>query len=95
MNAIAHRFGRAPGVPFRYLEDDVILAPLDSQEFEVLGGTAVAVWRLLEEPRTVEELAEILSRRYASDPASLERDLVTLLRQLERVGSVKVVDPDD
>ncbi len=67
------------------------MAPPDSDDFDRLSGTAAAVWRLLEEPRTVAELVGTLGARYGSPPAEIERDARALLQELVCRGHVEEV----
>ena len=86
------KYVRATGVPFRYVDDDVILAPRHTETFEALDGPAADVWSLLDEPRTVEEIVEPLSGVYAADRVRLMEDVAALLSQLLATNVVEVVE---
>jgi len=47
-----------------------------------LAGSAAAVWGLLDEPRTLDELAEQLADAYDAEPARIAADVKPLLTQL-------------
>ena len=86
------RYVRAAGVPFRYVDVDVILAPLDTDTFEALDGPAADVWSLLDAPRSVDEVVEALAAVYAADRVRLKEDVESLFSQLLATSVVEVVD---
>jgi hypothetical protein len=54
-----------------------------------LPGTGASVWDLLEEPATLAELVSILAEAYQpADPSEVERDVHSLLAELESLGAV-------
>ncbi|MEX2556717.1 MAG: PqqD family protein [Actinomycetota bacterium] len=89
------RFRRAIGVPSRALDDRVILARPGREDFDALTGPAVAIWNLLQEPRTLIELVDTLAWAYKAPRAEIERDIRTLVGDLlERGIVVESQDPD-
>lgn len=89
------RFRRATGVPFRTVADRVIVARPGRDDFDAFTGPAVAVWNLLQEPRTVPELVEILSWAYDAPSAEVDSDVRALLRDLLDRGAVEGSDDLD
>ena len=69
-----------------------MLAP-GAEEPITIAGSGTAVWELLDRPRTTEELVEELSRRYATDRATVRRDLDDLLGPLASAGALEEVPP--
>lgn len=49
-----------------------------------LGGTAAAVWDLLDRPRSIAEITDALSRWYQGPPAQVRQDVVSLIGELQR-----------
>ncbi len=92
MSEIGGSFRRAAGVPSRTVADRVIVARPGRDDFDAFTGPAVAVWNLLQEPRTVPEMVEILSWAYDAPPEEVERDVRTLLRDLLDRGAVEGSD---
>jgi hypothetical protein len=84
------RVRRTPGAPFRQVGDEIIVAVPGRDEFDVLTGSAIAVWSLLDVPRTVAELVRVLARRYRAAPGVVERDVRALLDRLGSTGTVEV-----
>jgi hypothetical protein len=55
-----------------------------------LDSVGARVWNLIQEPRTVKELRDILTSEYEVDTYRCERDLITLLQRLVDEGLVEV-----
>lgn len=89
-------FLRSPGALYRSYADEVMLASVDREGFDLLSGTGDAVWRLLETPQTLDGLTESLSRAYGADPTVIAGDVARLLDELVARGFVEEVsDADD
>lgn len=84
MSSRAPRLRQAPAVLSRVVGDEVIVAARDRDDFESMSETAGAVWRLLDEPRSPQEVAEILGRTYDAAPEAISRDVERLLDDLMR-----------
>jgi len=95
MSSRAIRYRRAPGAPFRYLDDDVIVAPPGTDTFESLAGTAADVWSLLDAPRTLDDLVVVMTQAYSANADQLKTDISALLERLMAAGSIRIVDHDD
>lgn len=54
------------------------------------NSTATRIWKMLDEPRRLSEVRDVLMRDYEVDAATCERDLRDLLRELERDGLVSI-----
>ena len=89
------RIRRASGVPFRWLDDRVILALPGKEDLESLDGTAAAVWDLLSEPMTVPELTKVLSDQYRAPRGRIARDVRSLIDTLKHQGSVEEMPGDE
>lgn len=83
---------RVPGAAFRRLGEQVIVAVPGRDDIDVLVGSAAAVWSLLDVPRTITELVDILESRFRSAPHQIERDVRVLLERLRAEGAVEVSD---
>jgi hypothetical protein len=83
-------------VLWRRAVDAVVLLPVGADDPVLLPGTGAAVWELLEQPATLDELLAALREVYgtdAADRASAAADVVALLDRLVGLGAVEV-DPD-
>jgi hypothetical protein len=81
-------YRRATGVPSRTVADRVILARPGRDDFDALTGPAIAVWNLLQEPRTLAELVDTLAWAYHAPRSEIDRDVRALLDDLVERGVV-------
>lgn len=89
MSTGVERFRRAVGVASRLATDRVIVARPGREDFDALTGPAVAVWHLLQEPRTPREIVDTLAWAYQAQRDQIERDVESLLRELLERGAIE------
>jgi hypothetical protein len=82
------RFRQAPDALSRSVGGDVIVAPLGRDDFELLSGTASAVWSLLTTTRTVPDLVDVLAEAYRGSRESITADVRGLIAELRSRGLV-------
>ena len=70
--------------------ETVIVDPASGRYFG-LEAYAVRVWALIERPKRVGELLDVLEAEYDADRGVLLEDLTALLRELAEAGLVEVV----
>jgi hypothetical protein len=81
------------GLGLQYVRDPAVLgASLGGEEMALLGaaqgkyyglnGPATRIWELLEQPRTIGEICEILMGEFDVEPAQCERDTRELIAGL-------------
>jgi hypothetical protein len=83
------RLRRRPDVLWRRSLDAVVILPVGADDVLTLAGTGPAVWELLSEWRTAEDLVEQLAAAYGSDPALVDADLRPLLADLEARSAIQ------
>ncbi len=72
----------------REIEGEVIIVPLIAgigdmdDELYTLNEHGKAIWRLLNNKKTLKNIAEDLSREYQSLPAEVERDILGFVEEL-------------
>ncbi len=82
-------YRRAPGVAETAIDDDLFLVEPATQEIVHLDLMAVAVWRLLEAPRTVAEIEAAFAEAFPDVPGErIAGDIDTALRRLLEQGLV-------
>jgi hypothetical protein len=54
------------------------------------NGTGTLIWKLLESPRTVGQLAALVAQEYEVDAAQAERDVTSFVDEMKAVGLVEV-----
>jgi Coenzyme PQQ synthesis protein D (PqqD) len=74
------------------LGGEVAILDLKSGTYYSLDAVGARLWSLLQEPRTVEEIRDVLVREYEVDDERCERDLVALLQRLADEGLIEVRD---
>ena len=74
------------------LGDEVAILDFKVGMYYGLDNVGARVWNLIQKPRTVEEIRDILTSEYEVEPFRCERDLITLLRDLLDEGLVEVSD---
>ena len=57
------------------------------------NGTGTLIWKLLESPRTVAELASAVAQEYEVEPARAEQDVTNFVSEMKAVGLVEVPVP--
>jgi hypothetical protein len=82
------RWRRRPGVLWRRSLDAVIFLGEGGGDPKTLGGGGPELWELLDEPRSVAELAELLAAGFGADPVAVAADVRATLVELERLGAV-------
>jgi hypothetical protein len=72
------------------LGGEVAILDLKAGVYYGLDAVGARIWSLIEEPRTVNEIRDILLEEYDVEPERCERDLLALLRRLADEGLVEV-----
>ena len=75
------------------LGDEVVILGLNDEVYYGLDGAGARMWDLLQTPRTLAELVDLLSAEFEVTRERLESDLEALLATLHEKGLVAVADP--
>ncbi len=73
------------------VDREVVLMNVGRGRCYGLGETGSSVWRRLGSPIRVDDLCRELMLEYQADAAVLEKDVLTLLEQLQDEGLVTVI----
>jgi hypothetical protein len=84
------KLGRSPQILFRNVGPDVLLAVPGRHDFEQLGGSGALLWDMLAEPRTVNEVVELLAVAYGEDPSVVRPGVEAVVEQLVHLGVLEV-----
>ncbi len=79
-------FGQRPRVQAADLDGNLSLYAEGQQHAVLLNATASALWRLLAQRRSLEELVAQLADDYAVDGSLIADDVRTTLEELVRLG---------
>jgi hypothetical protein len=72
------------------LGGEVAILDLKAGVYYGLDAVGARIWSLIQEPRTVNEIRDILLEEYEVEPERCERDLLALLRRLADEGIIEV-----
>ena len=72
------------------LAGEAVILNLQSGQYFGLNEIGSRVWSLIQEPRTIGDVFEILSQEYAVTPAQLEQDLFVLFKKMLLGGLIDV-----
>jgi len=64
------------------LAGEVAILHLNAGTYYGLDAVGARIWSLIQEPRTVGEIREVLVSEYEVEPTRCESDLITLLQRL-------------
>jgi hypothetical protein len=74
------------------LGDETVILQLESGMYHGLNAVGAAIWALLREPRSVEEIQQAILAEFAVDAERCQRDVMALLSKLEAEGLIEVLD---
>jgi hypothetical protein len=72
--------------------DEVAILDLKGGTYFSLDTVGARIWSLIQEPRTVGEIRDILVSEYEVEPDRCERDMIVLLQRLADKGLIEVRD---
>lgn len=77
-------------VVWRDLDDEVVILNVLSNQYFGLSGAGSAMWRLLAESGSVEEIVAHLEEEFDAGAEQLRDDLEALIKDLEGKGLLKI-----
>jgi hypothetical protein len=91
-------FIRSQSVVARVVAGETLIVPVrarvgDLASIYSFNGTASVIWKLLESPKTLAELAAAVAQEYDVEPSRVERDVTEFLGEMKAVGLVEVPAP--
>lgn len=72
------------------LGEESAILNLKNSVYYGLDPVGARIWTLLQEPRSIAELRDVLIAEYEVEPAQCERDLLALLEKMRSEGLVEV-----
>ena len=93
--SIEQSFIRSQSVVSRVVAGETLIVPVRSKVGDLasiysFNGTGTLIWKLLESPKTVSEIATVVAREYEVEPAQAERDVTSFVEEMKAVGLVEV-----
>jgi Coenzyme PQQ synthesis protein D (PqqD) len=86
---------RSQAVVARVVAGETLIVPIrakvgDLASIYSFNITGSLIWKLLESPRTVAQLATAVAQAYEVEPAQAERDVTNFVNEMKSVGLVEV-----
>jgi hypothetical protein len=86
---------RSQAVVARVVAGETLIVPIrakvgDLASIYSFNGTGTLIWRLLESPHTVAQLASAVAQAYEVEPAQAERDVANFVEEMKSAGLVEV-----
>jgi hypothetical protein len=88
-------FVRSQSVVARVVAGETLIVPVrakvgDLASIYSFNGTGTLIWKLLESPKTVAQLAAVVAQEYEVEPARAERDVTEFVGEMKAVGLVEL-----
>lgn len=89
------RFVRSQSVVARVVSGETLIVPIrgkvgDLASIYSFNGTGTLIWKLLDSPKTIAQLAEGVAQEYEVDAAQAESDVASFVSEMKSVGLVEV-----
>jgi len=72
------------------LSGEMVILHVEKGVYYGLDKLGTRVWRLIQEPRTIDELVQTILKEYEVEPEQAERDLVALVQDLATNGLAEI-----
>jgi hypothetical protein len=72
------------------LGGEIAVLGLKTGKYYGLDAVGARIWELIQEPRTIEGVRDVLLSEYQVEPSRCERDLLALLQKLADEGLIVV-----
>lgn len=82
----------APDQVAANLAEEVVILNLKDGVYYGLNPVGARIWNLLQTPRTVKEVQDILVQEYEVEPHRCRTDMLELLEKLAAKGLIKIED---
>lgn len=93
MNVI---YQQKPDIHFRQLDGESFLADGENNAMFNLNALGTAVWRVLVNPMTTDEVVELFSDAFPDTDASrIKSDVLALFEDMAKAGIIVEVDPSE
>ena len=76
--------------PVTDLEGEYVFMDTERGEYQLLKGTALYIWKLLEKPKTLDELCSDITGEFGITKEQCLGDVIPFLQEMEEIGLIKV-----
>lgn len=74
------------------LDGEAVVLNLDSGTYYGLNESGAVIWDLIQEPKRVSDICDILLAEYDVEPDRCEQEVIALLQSMVEAGLVEVQD---
>jgi hypothetical protein len=74
------------------LDGETVLMSIQNGKYYGMDSIGSRIWALIEEPRQIQDLCDILAREYEVDPEQCKRDVFAFLEKLSTTNLVRFSD---
>tara|TARA_R110000824_G_scaffold119116_12_gene273057 strand:+ start:1620 stop:1898 length:279 start_codon:yes stop_codon:yes gene_type:complete len=92
MPTITGKVARSPSVLSSDLDKSVVMMDLEGGNYYDLGDSAATIWKLIEEPKTLDEICAELAIKYRTSAADCADDVSRFIAVL-REKALVVIEP--
>ena len=85
---MAERVSRNPQAVSRQVGEETLVMMPEQRQLHTLNETAGVIWEALAEPRSPDEIVDVITRRFDCDRETAARDVAEYLRRLEEAGLI-------
>ena len=85
---------RSKDVLVSEIDNEVVMMSIENGSYSGLDSIGSEIWELLETPRRVSEVCDVLMERYDVDRPRCEKDVLVFLDDLASDETIKVIDAD-
>jgi hypothetical protein len=83
----------SPDVVFRELDGESVVLDLSSGRYFGLNGVGTRVWQLVGDGAGVDAVIRAMTSEYDADEATIARDVIALLDELQERGLIVATPP--
>lgn len=90
------RFVRSDSVVSRVIAGETLIVPVrrgvgDLASIYSLNPVATAIWQTLAEPRSAEEVVQVLTEEFEAEPEKIVADVQSFLGEMQSAGLLQAV----
>lgn len=74
------------------LSGEAVVLNLKSGKYYGLNAVGARIWNLIQEPRTLNDIRNVIMEEYEVEPERCEREILNLLQELAAEGLIEVGD---
>jgi len=79
---------RNPNIMFSDFENSVVMMDVEAGDYYDVDETGAALWKLLEQPMTLQAACDRLTQEFDVDPETCQHDVSEFLEEVAQIGLV-------